>query len=143
MLHLKYYTENVYKGGFDIGGAFGFIVQKIQESNTGDSWGIANEEDFRTAMEGESIISDLVNIPTPLRFLQYCCNTCKPLICTFASLHNSKRFYQKTLRVETGYTYLVSSNVNNCYFSVNNGVSNTSFILQVDPDGLFTFKRAD
>ena len=137
------YTENVYKGGFDIGEAFGFIVQKIQESNTGDSWEITNEEDFRTAMEGESIISDLVNIPAPLTFLQYCCNTCKSLICTFSSLHNSTRFYQKALRVETGYTYLASSNVNNCYFSVNNGVSNTSFILKVDPDGLFTFKRAD
>lgn len=137
------YTENVYKGGFDIGEAFGFIVQKIQESNTGDSWEITNEEDFRTAMEGESIISDLVNIPTPLTFLQYCCNTCKPLICTFSSLHNSTRFYQKALRVETGYTYLTSNNVNNCYFSVSSGVSNTSFILKVDPDGLFTFKRAD
>jgi hypothetical protein len=137
------YTENVYKGGFDIGEAFGFIVQKIQESNTGDSWEITNEEDFRTAMEGESIISDLVNIPTPLTFLQYCCNTCKPLICTFSSLHNSTRFYQKALRVKTGYTYLASSNVNNCYFSVNSGVNNTSFILKVDPDGLFTFKRAD
>jgi hypothetical protein len=137
------YTENVYKGGFDIGEAFGFIVQKIQESDTGDSWEITNEEDFRTAMEGESIISDLVNIPTPLTFLQYCCNTCKQLICTFSSLHNSTRFYQKALRVETGYTYLVSSNVNSYYFSVNSGVSNTRFILQVDPDGLFTFKRAD
>lgn len=137
------YTENVYKGGFDIGEAFGFIVQKIQESNTGDSWEITNEEDFRTAMEGESIISDLVNIPTPLAFLQYCCNTCKPLICTFSSLHNSTRFYQKALRVETAYTYLASSNVNSCYFSVNSGVTNTSFILKVDPDGLFTFKRAD
>lgn len=137
------YTENVYKGGFDIGEAFSFIVQKIQESNTGDSWEITNEEDFRTAMEGESIISDLVNIPAPLAFLQYCCNTCKPLICTFSSLHNSTRFYQKALRVETGYTYLASSNVNNCYFSINSGVSNTSFILKVDPDGLFTFKRAD
>lgn len=137
------YTENVYKGGFDIGEAFGFIVQKIQESNTGDSWEITNEEDFRTAMEGESIISDLVNIPTPLTFLQYCCNTCKPLICTFSSLHNSTRFYQKALRVETGYTYLTSNNVNNCYFSINSGVSNISFILKVDPDGLFTFKRAD
>lgn len=137
------YTENVYKGGFDIGEAFNFIVQKIQESNTGDSWEITNEEDFRTAMEGESIISDLVNIPVPLTFLQYCCNTCKPLICTFSSLHNSTRFYQKALRVETGYTYLVSSNVNNCYFSINSGVSNISFILKVDPDGLFTFKRAD
>lgn len=137
------YTENVYKGGFDIGEAFGFIVQKIQESNTGDSWEITNEEDFRTAMEGESIISDLVNIPAPLAFLQYCCNTCKSLICTFSSLHNSTQFYQKALRVETGYTYLASSNVNKCYFSVNNGVSNTSFILKVDPDGLFTFKRAD
>lgn len=137
------YTENVYKGGFDIGEAFGFIVQKIQESNTGDSWEITNEEDFRTAMEGESIISDLVNIPTPLTFLQYCCNTCKPLICTFASLYNSTRFYQKALRVETGYTYLTSNNVNNYYFSINSGISNTSFILKVDPDGLFTFKRAD
>lgn len=137
------YTENVYKGGFDIGEAFGFIVQKIQESNTGDSWEITNEEDFRTAMEGENIISDLVNIPIPLTFLQYCCNTCKPLICTFSSLYNSTRFYQKALRIETGYTYLASSNVNNCYFSINSGVSNTSFILQVDPDGLFTFKRAD
>lgn len=137
------YTENVYKGGFDIGQAFGFIVQKIQESNTDGSWEITNEEDFRTAMEGEGIISNLVNIPTPLTFLQYCCNTCKPLICTFSSLHNSTQFYQKALRVETGYTYLVSSNVNNCYFSVNSGVSNTSFILRVDPDGLFTFKRAD
>ncbi len=137
------YTENVYKGGFDIGEAFGFIVQKIQESNTGDSWEITNEEDFRTAMKGESIISDLVKIPAPLAFLQYCCNTCKPLICTFSSLHNSTRFYQKALRVETGYTYLASSNVNNCYFSINSGVSNTSFILKVDPDGLFTFKRAD
>lgn len=137
------YTENVYKGGFDIGEAFGFIVQKIQESNTGDSWEITNEEDFRTAMEGESIISNLVDIPAPLTFLQYCCNTCKPLICTFASLHNSTRFYQKALRVETGYTYLTSNNVNNCYFSINSGVSNTSFILKVDPDGLFTFKRAD
>lgn len=137
------YRENVYRGGFDIGEAFDFIVQKIQESSTGDSWEITNEEDFRTAMEGESIISDLVNIPTPLTFLQYCCNTCKPLICTFSSLHNSTRFYQKALRVETGYTYLDSSNVNNCYFSINSGVSNTSFILKVDPDGLFTFKRAD
>lgn len=137
------YTENVYKGGFDIGEAFGFIVQKIQESNTGDSWEITNEEDFRTAMEGESIISNLVDIPAPLTFLQYCCNTCKPLICTFASLHNSTRFYQKAVRVETGYTYLISNNVNNCYFSINSGVSNTSFILKVDPDGLFTFKRAD
>lgn len=137
------YTENVYKGGFDIGEAFGFIVRKIQESNTGDSWEITNEEDFRTAMEEESIISDLVNIPAPLAFLHYCCNTCKPLICTFSSLHNSTKFYQKALRVETGYTYLVSSNTNNCYFSVNSGVSNTSFILKVDPDGLFTFKRAD
>lgn len=137
------YTENVYKGGFDIGEAFGFIVQKIQESNTGDSWEITNEEDFRTAMKGESIISNLVDIPAPLTFLQYCCNTCKPLICTFASLHNSTRFYQKALRVETGYTYLTSNNVNNCYFSINSGVSNTSFILKVDPDGLFTFKRAD
>lgn len=137
------YTENVYKGGFDIGEAFGFIVRKIQESNTGDSWEITNEEDFRTAMKGESIISNLVNIPAPLTFLQYCCNTCKPLICTFSSLHNSTRFYQKALRVETGYTYLASSNVNSCYFSVNSGVSNTSFILKVDPDGLFTFKRAD
>ena len=137
------YTENVYKGGFDIGEAFGFIVQKIQESNTGDSWEIANEEDFRTAMKEESIISKLVDIPAPLRFLQYCCNTCKPLICTLASLHNSTRFYQKALRVETEYTYLMSNAVNNCYFSINSGVSHTSFILKVDPDGLFTFKRAD
>lgn len=137
------YTENVYKGGFDIGEAFGFIVQKIQESNTGDSWEITNEEDFRTAMEGESVISDLVNIPTPLTFLQYCCNTCKPLICTFSSLYNSTQFYKKALRVETGYTYLTSNNVNKCYFSINSGVSNTSFILKVDPDGLFTFKHAD
>ena len=137
------YTENVYKGGFDIGEAFGFIVQKIQESNTGDSWEITNEEDFRTAMEGENIISDLVNIPAPLTFLQYCCNTCKSLICTFSSLHNTTRFYQKALRVETGYTYLASSNINSCYFSVNSGVSNTRFILKVDPDGLFTFKLAN
>jgi hypothetical protein len=137
------YTENVYKGSFDIGEAFGFIVQKIQESNTGDSWEITNEEDFRTAMEEENVISDLVNIPAPLTFLQYCCNTCKPLICTLSSSHNSTRFYQKALRVETGYTYLASSNANSCYFSVNCGVSHTSFILKVDPDGLFTFKRAD
>lgn len=137
------YTENVYKGGFDIGEAFDFIVRKIQESNTGDSWEITNEEDFRTAMEEESIISDLVNIPAPLTFLHYCCNTCKPLICTLSHLYDSTRFYKKTLRVETGYTYLASSNVNNCYFSVNSGVSNTSFILKVDPDGLFTFKRAN
>lgn len=137
------YTENVYKGGFDIGEAFAFIVQKIQESNTGDSWEIANEEDFRTAMEGASIISDLVNMPAPLAFLQYCCNTCKPLICTLSSFHNSARFYEKALRVETGYTYLDSSNVNKCYFLVNSGGNITSFILQVDPDGLFTFKHAD
>ena len=123
--------------------AFDFIVQKIQESSTGDSWEIVNEEDFITAMEEESIISDLVNMPAPLAFLQYCCNTCKPLICTFSSLHNTIRFYQKALRVETGYTYLASSNVNNCYFSVNSGVSNTRFILKADPDGLFTFKRVD
>lgn len=143
ILHLKYYIQNVYKGGFDIGEAFGFIVRKIQESNTGDSWEITNEEDFRTAMEEESIISDLVNIPAPLAFLHYCCNTCKPLICTFSSLHNSTKFYQKEIRVETGYTYSVLSNTNSCYFSVNSGVSNTSFILKVDPDGLFTFKCAD
>lgn len=134
------YTENVYKGGFDMGNAFDFIMQKIQESNTGDSWEITNEKDFITAMEGESVISDLVNIPAPLTFLQYCCNTCKPLICTFPSLHNTTRFYQKALRIETGYTYLVSSDVNYCYFSVNSGVSNTRFILEVDPNGLFTFK---
>lgn len=137
------YTENVYKGGFDIGEAFNFIVQKIQESNTGNSWEINNEENFITAMKEESIISNLVDIPTPLAFLHYCCNTCKPLICTFSSLHNSTRFYQKALRVETGYTYSFSNNVNSCYFSVNSGVSNASFILKVDPDGLFTFKHAD
>lgn len=136
------YTENVYKGGFDIGEAFAFIVQKIQESNTGD-WQLTNEEDFRTAMEGEGIISDLVNMPFPLTFLQYCCNTCKPLICTFSSLHNSARFYQKALRVETEYTYLVSSITNKCCFSVHSGISNTSFILQIDYDGLFTFRLAD
>lgn len=137
------YTENVYKGGFDIGEVFSLIALKITESNIGAFWEITNEEDFRTAMEEESIISDLVNIPTPLTFLQYCCNTCKPLICTFSSLHNSTRFYQKAVRVETGYTYLVSNNANSCYFSANSGVSNISFILKVDPDGLFTFERAD
>lgn len=137
------YTENVYKGGFDIGEAFDFIVQKILESSTCDSWEITNEEDFRTAMEGESIISNLVDIPAPLTFLQYCCNTCKPLIYTSRSLHNSTRFYQKALRVETGYTYLTSNNVNNCYFSLDIGISHTAFILKVDPDGLFTFKLAD
>lgn len=137
------YTENVYKGGFDIGLAFAFIVRKIQDSNTGDSWVITNEEDFRTAMEGESIISDLVNMPAPLTFLHYCCNTCKPLICTLSTSCNSIQFYQKALRIETGYTYSTSNNVNNCYFSVDSGISHTSFILKVDPDGLFTFKRAD
>ena len=94
-------------------------------------------------MKEESIISDLVNIPIPLAFLQYCCSTCKPLICTFSISYNSRRLYQKALRIETGYTYSTSSNVNDCYFSVNSGISNSSFILQVDPDGLFTFKRAD
>lgn len=94
-------------------------------------------------MKGESIISNLVDIPAPLAFLQYCCNTCKPLICTFSSLHNTIRFYQKALRVETKCTYLVSSNVNYYYFSVNSGVRNTRFILKVDPDGLFTFKLTD
>lgn len=143
LLHLKYYIQkNVHRGGFDIGQAFGFIAQKVQESNTG-SWEISNEEDFRTALKRESIISNLVDIPAPLTFLQYCCNTCKPLICILASSYNSKLFYQKALRVETRYTYLVSSNVNSCYFSIDSGTTHRSFILQVDPDGLFTFKRVD
>ena len=137
------YTENVYKGGFDMGQAFDFIMQKIQESDTGDSWEIVNQEDFRTAMERENVISDLVNIRAPLAFLHYCCNTCKPLICTFTSLHNTTRFYEKALRVKTGYTYSVLSTVNECYFSVSSGVRNTSFILQVDPDGSFTFRLAN
>ena len=137
------YTENVYKGGFDMGQAFDFIMQKIQESDTGDSWEIVNQEDFRTAMERENVISDLVNIRAPLAFLHYCCNTCKPLICTFPSLHNTTQFYEKALRVKTGYTYSGLSNVNECYFSVSSGVRNTNFILQVDPDGLFTFRLAN
>lgn len=137
------YTENVYKGGFDIGKAFGFIVQKIQESDTDNSWEIYNEEDFITAMREENIISDLVNMPAPLEFLHYCCRTCKQLICTFQSSYNSIQFYQKALRIETGYTYSFSHNINSCYFSLNSGITSTSFILEVDPHGIFTFKRAD
>lgn len=51
-----------------MGEAFDFILRKIQESGTGHSWEINNEEEFITAMERESIISDLVGIPAPLRF---------------------------------------------------------------------------
>lgn len=136
---LPYFQEDLYKGGFDLGEAFQFIYDKVTEYSS-EEWSPTDIE-FKNEIDANGIHTQLSIVNDPVGFIATCCQNNYPMVCKLKFRYANKNYYDDgKVPVVTGYTNNASTSINTCYLSATRENITVKFLLQVDPDGLFTFK---
>lgn len=136
---LPYFQENLNKGGFDLGEAFQFIYDKLTEYS-GEAWS-PTEIEFKNEIDANGIYTQLSIVTNPISFIATCCQNNYPMVCKLKFGYVNKQYYDDAkVPVITGYTNNASTSINTCYLSATRENTTIKFLLQVDPDGLLTFK---
>jgi hypothetical protein len=136
---LPYFQENLNKGGFDLGEAFQFIYDKVTEYFE-ERWS-PTEIEFKNEIDTNGVYTQLSIVNNPISFIATCCQNNYPMVCKLKFGHSNKQYYDDAkVPVITGYTNNASTSVNTCYLSATRENITIKFLLQVDPDGLLTFK---
>lgn len=136
---LPYFQENLNKGGFDLGEAFQFIYDKLTEYSE-EAWS-PTEIEFKNEIDANGIYTQLSIVNNPISFIATCCQNNYPMVCKLKFGYANKQYYDDAkVPVITGYTNNASTSVNTCYLSATRENTTIKFLLQVDPDGLLTFK---
>lgn len=139
---LQYFQEDLYKGGFDLGEAFQWIFDKFTEY-VGETWS-PTEDEFKSSLTAEAVYTQLNIVNNPLSFIVECVKNNWPMVCKLQfGYSNNQYYYDGKVPVVTGYTNNASTSINTCYLSATRENITVKFLLQVDPDGLFTFKLAE
>lgn len=136
---LPYFQEDLYKGGFDLGEAVQWIFDKITEE-TSETWS-PTEDEFKNSLTAEAVYTQLNVVTNPISFIAECVKNNWPMVCKLQFGYSNKRYYYDgKVPVVTGYTNSLSTNINTCWLSATRENMTIKFLIQVDPDGLFTFK---
>lgn len=136
---LPYFQEDLYKGGFDLGEAFQWIFDKLTEYAS-EAWS-PTEDEFKSSLTAEAVYTQLNIINNPISFIAECVKNNWPMVCKLQFGYGNKQYYYDgKVPVVTGYTNNASTSINTCYLSATRENTTIKFLLQVDPDGLLTFK---
>lgn len=136
---LPYFQEDLYKGGFDLGEAFQWIFDKVTEYAS-ETWS-PTEDEFKSSLTAEAVYTQLNIVNNPISFIAECVKNNWPMVCKLQFGYGNKQYYYDgKVPVVTGYTNNASTSVNTCYLSATRENTTIKFLIQVDPDGLFTFK---
>lgn len=136
---LPYFQEDLYKGGFDLGEAFQWIFDKITEYSS-ETWS-PTEDEFKSSLTAEAVYTQLNIVNKPISFIAECVKNNWPMVCKLQFGYGIKQYYYDgKVPVVTGYTNNASTSINTCYLSATRENTTIKFLLQVDPDGLLTFK---
>ena len=136
---LPYFQEDLYKGGFDLGEAFQWIFDKLTEYAS-ETWS-PTEDEFKSSLTAEAVYTQLNIVNSPISFIAECVKNNWPMVCKLQfGYANKQYYYDGKVPVVTGYTNSLSTNINTCWLSATRENTTIKFLIQVDPDGLFTFK---
>ena len=136
---LQYFQEDLYKGGFDLGEAFQWIFDKFTEY-AGEVWS-PTEDEFKSSLTAEAVYTQLNIVSNPISFIVECVKNNWPMVCKLQFGYGNKQYYYDgKVPVVTGYTNSLSTNINTCWLSATRENTTIKFLIQIDPDGLFTFK---
>ena len=136
---LPYFQEDLYKGGFDLGEAFQWIFDKVTEYSS-ETWS-PTEDEFKNSLTAEYVYTQLNIVNNPISFIAECVKNNWPMVCKLQfSYANKQYYYDGKVPVVTGYTNSLHTKVNTCWLSATRENITIKFLIQVDPDGLFTFK---
>lgn len=136
---LPYFQEDLYKGGFDLGEAFQWIFDKVTEYAS-ETWS-PTEDEFKSSLIAEAVYTQLNIVNNPISFITECVKNNWPMVCKLQFGYGNKQYYYDgKVPVVTGYTNSLSTNVNTCWLSATRENITIKFLIQVDPDGLLTFK---
>lgn len=136
---LPYFQEDLYKGGFDLGEAFQWIFDKVTEYAS-ETWS-PTEDEFKSSLTAEAVYTQLNIVNNPISFIAECVKNNWPMVCKLQFGYGNKQYYYDgKVPVVTGYTNSLSTNVNTCWLSATRENTTIKFLIQVDPDGLLTFK---
>lgn len=136
---LPYFQEDLYKGGFDLGEAFQWIFDKLTEY-AGEAWS-PTEDEFKSSLTAEAVYTQLNIVNNPISFIAECVKNNWPMVCKLQfGYANKQYYYDGKVPVVTGYTNSLSTNVNTCWLSATRENTTIKFLIQVDSDGLLTFK---
>lgn len=136
---LPYFQEDLYKGGFDLGEAFQWIFDKVTEYSS-ETWS-PTEDEFKSLLTAEAVYTQLNIVNNPISFIVECVKNNWPMVCKLLFGYGNKQYYYDgKVPVVTGYTNSLSTNINTCWLSATRENTTIEFLIQVDPDGLLTFK---
>lgn len=137
---IVYYKETVTKKGFELGEAFTWIVQQIND--IGGTWGIS-EDDFANELSASGIQTDLYECSYPIQFMVNCCENQLPLVCKQTYVISGRRYYSESVPVKCMYTNNGINSINYYNFKVDFKNQSYQFKIKEDSDGLLTFEYGD
>lgn len=135
-----YYKETVTKKGFELGEAFTWIVQQIND--IGGTWAIS-EDDFANELAASGIQTDLHECTYPIQFMTNCCENQLPLVCKQIYVISGRRYYSESVPVKCMYTNNGINSINYYNFKVDFKNQSYQFKIKKDSDGLLTFEYGD
>lgn len=135
-----YYKETVTKKGFELGEAFTWIVQQIND--IGGTWAIS-EDDFANELVASGIQTDLHECSYPIQFMINCCENQLPLVCKQTYIISGRRYYSESVPVKCMYTNNGINSINYYNFKVDFKNQSYQFKIKKDSDGLLTFEYGD
>lgn len=137
---IVYYKETVTKKGFELGEAFTWIVQQIDD--IGGTWAIS-EDDFANELSASGIQTDLCECSYPIQFMVNCCENQLPLVCKQTYVISGRRYYSESVPVKCMYTNNGINSINYYNFKVDFKNQSYQFKIKKDSDGLLTFEHGD
>jgi hypothetical protein len=137
---IVYYKETVTKKGFELGEAFTWIIQQIND--VGGTWGIS-EDDFANELVASGIQTDLHECSYPIQFMINCCENQLPLVCKQTYVISGKHYYSESAPVKCMHTNNGINSINYYNFKVDFKNQSSQFNIRKDSDGLLTFEYGD
>lgn len=138
---LVYYKESVTKKGFELGEAFTWIIQQINDVD--GTWAVS-EDDFANKLAASGIQTDLYECSYPIQFMVNCCENQLPLVCKQRYVISGKHYYySESVPVKCMHTNNGINSINYYNFKVDFKNQSYQFNIRQDPDGLLTFEHGD
>lgn len=137
---IVYYKETITKKGFELGEAFTWIVQQIND--IGGTWAIS-EDDFANELAASGIQTDLHECSYPIQFMINCCENQLPLVCKQTYIISGRHYYSESVPVKCMYTNNGINSINYYNFKVDFKNQSYQFKIKKDSDGLLTFEYGD
>lgn len=137
---IVYYKETVTKKGFELGEAFTWIIQQIND--VGGTWTVS-EDDFANELVVSGVQTDLHECTYPIQFMINCCENQLPLVCKQIYIISGKRYYSESVPVKCMHTNNGINSINYYNFKVDFKNQSYQFNIRKDSDGLLTFEYGD